>query len=392
MKRLSQLITVSLFGLSCLHTAYAGMLELNRASYTDLPGWNQDTQEKVFPTLQLSCQRIAKVSSSLSLRNDVRVSSAWTEACNAIDNASSTLSAEQARSIIENNFTPYLVTSEGVPDGLFTGYYEPTIKGSLTPSEYYNVPIYGRPRNLVKVKLAALGGQMAYMIRLRKGHYVEPPTREQIVNGRRLKRTPVVAWIHSNIDRFFLQIQGSGRIVFPNGKSMLVGYDSQNGHSYFPIGKYLADTNAIPKESLSMQSIQAWLKAHPSQAIKIMNLDPSFVFFRVLDTAQPIGAQGVELTPRRSMAIDLSFIPLGTPIWLSTFYPEQTEQGIIPGKPLQRLMVAQDTGGAIKGPVRADIFFGSGKEAEWYAGHMQSTGKYWLLLPNGVDPSAIEKS
>ncbi|MDF2939601.1 MAG: murein transglycosylase [Gammaproteobacteria bacterium] len=388
---MKKLFKIAVLSLSCLHFAYAGMFELNQANYSDLPGWTQDDQQKAIPALQLSCGRIALLQSTLSSRNDVRASKAWNNACEAILNAPSNLTPSEAQTLIEDNFVPYLVTSEGVPDGLFTGYYEPTIKGSLTPTPYYGVPIYGRPRNLVKVKLAQLQGQVAYMLRIKKGHYVEPPSREQIVNGPRLKRTPVIAWIHSNVDRFFLQIQGSGRIVLPNGTSLLVGYDSQNGRPYFPIGKYLADTNAIPKESLSMQSIQAWLQAHPTQANRIMNLDPSFVFFRILDTNQPIGAQGIEVTPRRTLAVDLSYIPLGTPIWLSTAYPEQTPQGITEGAPLQRLMVAQDTGGAIKGPVRADIFFGSGKQAEWYAGHMQSTGKYWILLPKGVDASDIEK-
>jgi membrane-bound lytic murein transglycosylase A len=375
-----------------LHTSYAGTLELTPANYSDLPGWDQDSQENAIPALQLSCQAITQILPKLNQKNDVRASTAWTNACDIIDNAGNNLTADQARTLIQDNFTPYLVTNQGSSNGLFTGYYEPTIKGSLTKTDYYAVPIYARPRNLVRVKLASLGGQVAYMLRIKKGHYVEPPTREQIVNGKLLKGARVIAWIHSNVDRFFLQIQGSGRIVLPNGTSILVGYDSQNGHPYFPIGKYLADTNAIPKQSLSMQSIQAWLKANPKQATKIMNLDPSFVFFRVLDTNQPLGAQGVELTPKRSLAVDLSFIPLGTPIWLSTNYPEQTTTGIAPGKPLQRLMVAQDTGGAIKGPIRGDVFFGSGKQSEWYAGHMQSPGQWWLLLPNGADPSEIEKS
>lgn len=388
---MKRLLITFLLTAGCLHIAFAGMLELTKAQYSDLPGWASDTQQTAIPALQLSCQRIAQILPSLNARTDVRASEAWTHACNALLEAPSNLTAAQAQTLIENNFTPYLVTSEGVAQGLFTGYYEPTIKGSLHKTDYYGVPIYGKPYNLVKVKLASLGGSFAYMLRIKRGNYVEPPSREEIVQGPLLKRTPVIAWIHSNVDRFFLQIQGSGRIVLPNGTSLLIGYAAQNGRQYFPIGKYLADTNAIPKESLSMQSIQAWLQAHPSEANRIMNLDPSFVFFRILDTSQPIGAQGIEVTPRRTLAVDLSYIPLGTPIWLSTYYPEQTTQGIVNGKPFQRLMVAQDTGGAIKGPVRADIFFGSGKEAEWYAGHMQSTGQYWMLLPNGVDPSDIEK-
>ncbi|MDO8954745.1 MAG: MltA domain-containing protein [Gammaproteobacteria bacterium] len=389
---MKRIIKIAVLSLSCLHFAYAGMLELTQASFSNLPGWSQDTQQKAIPGLQLSCQRIAAVFPNLNKRNDIRASSAWINACLAVENAPDDITAAQARTLIEDNFTPYLVTSEGVPDGLFTGYYEPTIKGSLKKTAYYGVPIYARPRNLVKVRLAKLGGQLSYMLRLKKGHYAEPPTREEIAKGRLLRHTRVIAWIHSNVDRFFLQIQGSGRVVLPNGTSLLVGYDSQNGHPYFPIGKYLADTNAIPRQSLSMQSIQAYLQAHPTQASKIMNLDPSFVFFRVLTTNQPIGAQGVELTPKRSMAVDPSFIPYGMPIWLSTFYPEQTPNGIVSGAPLQRLMIAQDTGGAIRGPVRADIFFGSGSAAEWNAGHMQSKGTYWLLLPNGANPSELEKS
>ena len=210
------------------------------------------------------------------------------------------------------------------------------------------------------------------------------PDRAAISKGPMLKNAKVIAWVESKVDRFFLQIQGSGTIVLPNKKSLLLGYNGQNGHPYYAIGKYLVESGEIPRTKISMQNIVAWLKSHPKEQQKVMNLNPSFVFFKVLNQTSPNGAQGLPLTAKHSLAVDKNHVPLGSLLWVSTKLPKLEKGHTVAGSDFNQLMVAQDTGGAIKGPVRGDVFWGMGKEAKFLAGHMNSKGKYWMLIPKGV--------
>ncbi|WP_239986701.1 murein transglycosylase A [Fastidiosibacter lacustris] len=332
-------------------------------SYQILPNWDCGDQMYAYQALQISCKAI------LTNKN---YNQNWITSCNNVL-ATYAHTDRKAREIIEQNFSPYLVRYDDKVEGLFTGYYAPAISGSLYRNEEYSVPIYKTPNNLVQKKTKS-GTQYGRIV---KGKLVPYYTREEISNNNYLSKKDVIAWVGSRIERTFLQIQGSGRIELTNGETILVGYDSQNGHPYRPIGRYLLENKLIPREEITMQSIKKWLYDHPQHANKVLNYDPSFVFFRVLSHSNPIGAQGVPLTPSYSIAIDNNYYQYGTPVWLSTSYqtPEQKFQK------LDRLLIAQDTGGAINGPIRGDIFWGNGELAEYYAGHMKHPGTMFVLLP-----------
>ena len=356
----SLLLTASAFGSSAF--------SFKRSNYRNLPGWYQGHQSRAYGALKRSCTY------GLEKRT---ISRQWRSVCQQVLR-NHPGNDQQARSILQRLFTPYQIVSHGNTIGLFTGYYEPTIAGSPVATKYYRVPLYGKPYNLVRVRI---GGRTRYRLKI-NGRYTRPPSREQISRGKQLSNTPVYAWIHSKIDRFFLQIQGSGSVTFNNGKRVLLGYAGQNGYKYYPIGAYLVDKGYLSRTEVSMQSIIKWLKAHPQQAERVMNLNPSFVFFRKLSTDSPIGAQGVPLTAGYSLAVDAKYTKYTTPVWLSTYLPHKQGSHVTHGKALHRLLIAQDTGGAIKGPIRGDVFWGPGKRAQWLAGHMQSDGKMWVLLPS----------
>lgn len=297
-----------------------------------------------------------------------------------------------ARQFFERWFVPYLAGNNDHPDGLFTGYFEPELNGALTRGGPYVVPLYGRPADLVTVDLGLFredwrGTNIAG--RVRNGSLRPYPTRAQIERGalsglRRTDGEPLeLVWVDDAIDAFFLQIQGSGRVVLRDGRIMRVGYAATNGQPYAAIGRELIRSGALSRENVSMPSIRAWLLAHPAEAAGVMDKDPSFVFFRPLPPPAspddgPPGAQGVPLTPGRSLAVDRRFLPLGVPVWLDA------EDPLVPGARLRRLLIAQDTGGAIRGPVRGDVFWGHGAEAALRAGRMKSSGRYWILLPRDV--------
>lgn len=299
---------------------------------------------------------------------------AYWPACKQALSMSNRTSNTRARAFFQTYFKPYRVKSDNTYTGLFTGYFEPSYKGSLTPTKRFGVPLYGKPYNLVKYK-------GLWRLKTRHG-YTRLPSREQISSGPTLKDTPILAWVHSKVDRFFLQVQGSGSIFLPNGKRMLLGYAAQNGYPYKAIGKYLLQIGALTRKNISMQSIRQWLNHHPTRVEEVLNYTPSFTFFRKMNTQSPVGAQQVELTPGRSLAVDRKYITLGSPVFLSTYYPMLRDQQILKGQDFHRLLIAQDVGGAIKSAIRGDVFWGAGKRAQWLAGHMQSKGQIWVLKPS----------
>jgi membrane-bound lytic murein transglycosylase A len=276
----------------------------------------------------------------------------WLSACRA---ASTTAGDNlSARSFFERWFVPYLVLSAGSDEGMFTGYYEPILSGSRRRTARYTYPLYRAPSSTSGL-----------------------PTRAEIENGALAGRGLELVWVDDPVAAFFLHIQGSGLVQLEEGGVYRVGFAGQNGYSYFPIGRELIRRGEIPPEQMSMQAIRLWLQANPAEARSLMNLNPSYVFFRLRDADAPVGAQGVALTPGRSLAVDPSFVPFGVPIWLDTTDPAYPQ-------PLRRLVVAQDTGGAIKGPVRGDLFWGAGEDAELRAGLMKQVGRYYLLLPRAA--------
>lgn len=347
-------------------------LVLQPAKFSDLPGWTGDQQAQTLVAFTKSCARIEKADSSKKMGDgQFGTISDWQSACRAMPKGS--WDNNSARAYFESRFTPYLATNNGDANGLFTGYFEASLKGSLTPTGNYQIPLRAKPDDLIMINLGdfreELKGQR--IAGRNVGGQLKPyEDRAGIEDGKLPKgQDRPLLYVDSAIDAFFLQIQGSGIVTLPDGSTRRVGYDGQNGHPYYAIGKELIKRGHLSKDNVSMQSIKAWLAANPVEGRDIMRTNKSYVFFKFAEDG-PKGGEGVTLTPNRSLAIDRSLIPYSVPVFIA---PET------PGH--NRLMVAQDTGGAITGAVRGDIFFGHGDEAERLAGPMNSKGKYWFLLP-----------
>lgn len=303
---------------------------------------------------------------------------AWQTVCAAA--ASQPAQPETLRRFFEENFTPYqVINPDSSSEGMITGYYEPLLNGSRTRSSRYRYPLYAPPADLLVIDLSAVYPELKNM-RLRgrlQGNRVVPYyNRAEIENGAAPVKGHELLWVDDAVDLFFLQIQGSGKIRLPNGEMVRIGYADQNGYPYKSIGKALVERGELTLDKASMQGIKDWGKRNPDKLTELLHVNASYVFFRELPNqlSGPLGALGVPLTAGRSLAVDPRTIPLGAPVFLSTTWPNDA-------KPLQRLMVAQDTGGAIKGTVRADFFWGFGSDAGKQAGSMKQQGRMWVLLP-----------
>ncbi len=354
-------------------------LVLKQARFSDLPGWQHDDLTRALPALQKSCARIKKTSPGKAFGPLVEAGSTvnWQGICidmMALDGADT----NAVRGFMERHFTPYQVRAGSNPQGLFTGYYEASLKGSKTRHGPYQYPLHSRPDDLVMVQLGnfreELKGQRIAG-RVIGGNLKPYEDRPAIVSGAWPHNDKVLVWVDNPVDAFFVQIQGSGVVELADGATMRIGYAGQNGHVYYAIGRELIARGALTKDNVSMQSIRDWLEANPVAAVEVMNTNKSYVFFRELDGEGPMGGEGVALTAGRSLAVDRSLISYGIPVWVDI---EEPMEG---AGDLRRLMVAQDTGGAIRGPVRGDVFWGFGARAEALAGPMKSEGRYWLLLP-----------
>jgi len=268
---------------------------------------------------------------------------------------------------------------DGTDTGMITGYYEPLLRGSRTRTDTYRYPLYARPDDLITIELASLYPELAHKrVRGRLiGNKVVPyyPRGDIEAEPSPLQGREMV-WIDDIIDVFFLQIQGSGLVRLDSGEQIHVGYADQNGQAYNSIGKLLIDRGELTADKASMQGIKNWVRNNPDKMRDLLNSNPSYVFFRELPAGLPgpLGALGVPILAERAVAVDPRFVPLGAPVFLATTYPNTS-------KPLNRLMMAQDSGGAIKGGVRADFFWGAGEEAARQAGSMKQRGKIWVLLP-----------
>ena len=338
--------------------------------FTDLQGWNEDQHQLAWPAFLQSCRKLDKQPT-------------WMPVCRA---ARQLLDPDQAevRLFFETWTQPHQIyASRGKTQGLITGYYEPMLRGSMTRQGPYQYPLYRRPTELLQIDLGPRFPELKNQ-RLRGrvvGNKVVPFwSREQIERDRELLTGNELLWLDSRDDAFFLHIQGSGKVTLDDGSVVGVGYADQNGHAYRAIGKILVDREEMSLEDVTLFSLRQWLRDNPDQAEEVLNQNPSYVFFVMREEPEsgPIGSLNVPLTAGRSIAIDPGVIDLGIPVWLSTHFPGQ------PDLPLSRLMLAQDTGGAIKGYVRADVFWGSDALAEQYAGTMKSTGSLYVLLPRGI--------
>ena len=366
-------------------------MTLSPVGFDRLPGWREDHPAEALPAFLAGCAAM-QASPDQGLGGSGEAGSrggspqSWQPACTAA--RALPPGDEAARSFFEAYFQPWAIAGNGNPTGLFTGYYEPEVRGARSPGGPYRVALLGRPTDMVQADLGAFLPELKgrnITGRLDRGRLVPYWDRAAIEAGALERQRLGLLWLTDPVDAFVLQIQGSGRVVLPEGRVVRVSYAGQNGRPYVPIGRVLAQRGQIPLDQVSMQSIRAWLDAHPAEAAEVMNQNPSFVFFRevigVRPDEGPPGALGASLTPGRSVAVDRAFIPLGAPLWLDTTDP-------VSGSRLQRLVLAQDLGGAIKGPVRADFFWGWGKEAEEKAGRMREQGQDFVLLPRGLQSAS----
>lgn len=344
---------------------------LRAVSFTDLVGWAEDDVRQAWPAFIASCDVLNK-------------RAVWKEVCASAVMVNAEDLAE-VRNFFEGQFVPHVVSNvDGSMSGMITGYYEPLLRGSRARNGKYQIPLYRVPEDLLTIDLSAVYPELKNM-RLRGrvvGNKVVPYfSRAEITDKNSLLGKELV-WVDNAIEAFFLQVQGSGRVYLEETQETIrVAYGDQNGHPYKSIGRYLVDRGELKLEQASAQGIAAWAAANPTRLQELLNVNPSVVFFKEekLTTASkgPKGALGVPLTAQRSIAIDAQFIPLGVPVFLATTQPNSD-------LPLRRLMLAQDTGGAIRGAVRADYFWGFGAEAGERAGRMKQSGAMWVLLPKAL--------
>lgn len=346
-----------------------------QAAFAELPGWGQADLAQSLAAFLTGCAR-------LSAANALGAACAQAKLVPAGD-------PHAARAFFESAFMAYrVIAPDGSREGLVTGYYEPILSGSMTRTALFRFPVYGVPDDLVTVDLASVYPELKGM-RLRgrlDGRRLVPYfSRAQIeertraaANGDGLP-APVIAWVSDPVDLFFLQIQGSGQIRLDSGARIRVGYADQNGYPYRSLGRYLVEHGDLRLDQASMQGIKGWAEAHPDKLQPALDFNASYVFFRELPAFEsgPIGALGAALTAGYSLAVDPRYLPLGAPVYLDTTYP-------LSDRPLERLAVAQDTGGAIRGALRADFYWGSGDAAGALAGRMRQTGEFWLLWPAGA--------
>lgn len=361
-------------------------------SWTAVPAWGDDDLALVWRALTEDCRGLMRPISGTLTAPARATPRAWQPVCQAVAQAGAggPPSAAAVRQFLQAHLRPWrLDQAPGrAAQGRVTGYYEPLIHASRTRDDHYRWPLYARPDDLLTIDLGAVYPELAGK-RIRgklEGHRVVPyDTRAQLAADP-ARQPPVIVWANDPIEAFFLQIQGSGRAVLPDGKVIRLAYADHNGQPYVSIGQWLAKQGEMPLAQASMQNIKRWAHEHPDRVPALLNVNPAMVFFREEAVVDPVlgprGAYGVPLIARRSIAVDPRYVPLGTPVFLSTQWPGGA-------KPLRRLVFAQDTGAAIQGPARTDFYWGTGDDAGALAGRMKQTGELWLLWPQQAGaPSA----
>ena len=354
---------------------------LSRVDFADLAAWRDDDHAAAFAAFQLSCGAILETNGAFG-----RDPAYGGEPADWLDLCRRALTAQESpRTFFESEFVPVRVSDPERPAGLFTGYYEPEVEGSRTRGGPYQVPIYRRPGDLEAFDAAARKATgLSYGRRI--GNKPQPyHSRREIEAGVLAGQNLALVWLTDWADAFFLQIQGSGRVRLEDGSLMRLAFAGKSGLPYTAVGGILAERGDIARSEVSMQSIRAWMAQHPEAARELMWQNESYVFFREISASDPAlgppGAQQVPLTPLRSLAVDRAFWAFGTPVWLAADVPSGPAGAL---QPLRRLLIAQDTGTAIKGRVRGDLFWGTGEAAAGVAGLMKSPGVMTALLPNAV--------
>ncbi len=369
--------------------------EINGSQYfpvawSDIPGWNDDDQLAAYQTFRASCKSIA--AQPVDAPQDSRALSATLrEPCRAA-RATEISDGANARTFFEQNFVPLEISRLGQDAGFVTGYYEPIIEGSRTENEVYNVPVYRRPSNLFMRGYSQASpdlpnkGPVFRKIGRRKlvPYYDRGEIEDGVLDGRGIE----IVWLRDQTDLLFAQIQGSARVLLPDGSTVRINYDSYNGYPFTAVGRILVERGIYTREEISMQKIREWMEAHPDGAKELRRQNRSYVFFREVqlgDKEEAIGAQGIPLTPGRSIAVDKALHVYGTPFFIAGELPIESERS---KTPFRRLMIAQDTGSAIVGPARADLYFGAGPEAGKVAGRLKSNMRFVMLVPKSLDPVA----
>lgn len=379
--------------------------------WSALPGFEQDNIEQARLPLLRSCKALLEKPADATLLQASKkadginaVAQAWWPFCAALHKEfnQADVSEVSIYSLLKTYLEPYVLKEKNPklslfglghlwPDntGLFTGYYEPVVPGSAFQTEVYNVPLYGLPEDVLVADLSLFDFEQTgefvgkrLIGRAENGRFVPYHTHEHIFNGALAHQEPIL-WLKNPVDKFFLQIQGSGRVRLPDGSYVFVGYAGKNGHPYTAIGRYMAEQGYLNLEDVSMQSIREWLEENPEKITEVLHQNESYVFFQKRDDG-PYGSQNVLLTPERSLAVDRRVVPLGTPVFLDSSVT-------LTGEPFRRLMVAQDTGGAIRGAVRGDIYFGFGEQPAELAGHQKDSGRLFVLLPKGISVTNMDK-
>ncbi len=348
-----------------VHTSEPGIGD--PVSWERLDGWRSDNHAESWPALLAGCAELAGTERWQRICRDAGRIQAPTDA--------------RARAFFEARFRPHpVIGDDGEPEGLITGYYEPLLHGSLEPGARFRYPLHAPPEDLLVIDPGDAHPELRDLQlrgRLRGRTVVPYPTRAELTASPDALPGSALLWVDDAVDAFFLHVQGSGRVALPDGRTVAVRYADHNGHPYRSIGRELVRSGEMTLENVNLFTIRRWLRANPGKARALLDHNPRYIFFR-LDTGpsdNPRGALNVPLTPGRSLAVDRDKLPLGVPVWLSTSMPGE------PGEPLNRLMLAQDTGSAIKGWNRADVFWGSGREAERKAGLMKEPGRLFVLLP-----------
>jgi membrane-bound lytic murein transglycosylase A len=369
-------------------------LQISGSQYTpvawaDIAGWREDDHLQAYKTFRTSCKPIAAqqklATEPKALGISLRDPCAAARAVDIGDGA-------RARAFFEEHFLPLRISRLGEDSGFVTGYYEPVIDGSRTKTDVYTVPVYRRPSNLFVrgFRQDAVGlpnkGEVFRKIGRRK--LVPYYDRAEIEDGAIAGRGLELCWLKDQTDLLFSQIQGSARVRLEDGSTLRINYDAHNGYPYTPVGRILIDRGIIPKDQMSMQRIREWMDQNPDGAKELRRQNRSYSFFREVqlsDKDEAVGAQGVPLTPGRSIAVDKSLHVYGTPFFIEGELPIESEQS---KTPFRRLMVAQDTGSAITGPARADIYFGAGADAGRVSGRLRHNVRFVMLVPKSLDPVA----
>ena len=354
-----------------------------------LPSWASDDLKGLWPVFINNCKGLMRPTGGSMVQQARATPRAWQPVCEAASHAQPRTGAE-IRAFIEQHLQPWrLLDEQGKPArNTVTGYYEPLVRGSRQRGGQYQWPLYLPPSDLLTIDLGSVYPELAGK-RVRgklQGNRVVPYDTRAEIAAAPDRQPPVIVWVDDPVEAFFLQIQGSGRVELPDGKVIRVAYADHNGRPYASIGRWLADKGELPLAQTSMQNIKAWAQRNPQRVQEMLNANSAMVFFREEKVADPglgpKGAYGIPLAEKRAVAVDTRYVPLGAPVYLATTMPSSSE-------PLRRLVFAQDTGAAIKGPARTDFFWGYGDEAGALAGRMKQPGEMWVLWPKQAGaPSA----